>query len=200
MTSYAANAGVGHIEARRLFPCTVPGCETPQWSRGWCRTHYNRWHRNGHLELVQKRRGQSEIFWRGHSWLVGVALYRDRGDGCWDDWPMRRTRDGYAMVGERPATHIMLDIVGAVRPIDATQALHSCDNPPCLNPTHLRWGTPAENAQDRVDRDRTRKGIPRPKVTEEEAAEFRRLYATGLRQHEVADRVGRSVKTVAKFL
>lgn len=32
--------------------------------------------------------------------------------------------------------------------------LHSCDNPPCVNPAHLRTGTPADNAQDAVDRKR----------------------------------------------
>ena len=33
--------------------------------------------------------------------------------------------------------------------------LHSCDNPSCINPFHLREGTDADNAQDRVDRNRT---------------------------------------------
>jgi len=27
-------------------------------------------------------------------------------------------------------------------------AIHSCDNPPCCNPGHLRWGTKAENSYD----------------------------------------------------
>ncbi len=32
--------------------------------------------------------------------------------------------------------------------------LHSCDNPPCVNPAHLRVGSRADNAQDRADRTR----------------------------------------------
>ena len=32
--------------------------------------------------------------------------------------------------------------------------LHSCDNPPCINPKHLRAGTHAENVADMVSRGR----------------------------------------------
>lgn len=32
--------------------------------------------------------------------------------------------------------------------------LHSCDNPPCVNPAHLRVGTPLENMKDRSLRGR----------------------------------------------
>lgn len=35
-------------------------------------------------------------------------------------------------------------------------ALHSCDNPRCVNPSHLRWGTAADNTNDAV----TRKRLP----------------------------------------
>lgn len=39
--------------------------------------------------------------------------------------------------------------------------LHSCDNPPCVNIDHLRPGTHAENAQDKVERGRQHRPAPR---------------------------------------
>lgn len=38
--------------------------------------------------------------------------------------------------------------------------LHSCDNPACCNPYHLRWGTAMNNIQDCIDRGR-KKDPPR---------------------------------------
>jgi hypothetical protein len=40
--------------------------------------------------------------------------------------------------------------------VDGMFALHSCDNPPCCNPKHLRWGTQQENVQDIFKRGRRR--------------------------------------------
>lgn len=39
-------------------------------------------------------------------------------------------------------------------------ALHSCDNPLCCNPEHLRWGTQRENVKDCHDRGRASNGRP----------------------------------------
>lgn len=39
--------------------------------------------------------------------------------------------------------------------------LHSCDNPACVNPAHLRVGTPKENAADRIGRGRGVLPIPK---------------------------------------
>jgi hypothetical protein len=35
--------------------CSVPGCPAEVLARGWCRKHYDRWHRNGDAELVRPR-------------------------------------------------------------------------------------------------------------------------------------------------
>lgn len=73
-------------------------------------------------------------------------------DECWL-WTGARNDRGYGQLSTRKATHVALELAGNLRPVGAL-ALHSCDNPPCCNPNHLRWGTDAENAADMVQRQR----------------------------------------------
>jgi hypothetical protein len=85
-----------------------------------------------------------------------------RGDGeCWP-WRYLSNHGGHGRMwaGGRNtlASHIALWLSGSSRPGEAC-ALHSCDNPACVNPAHLRWGTQIENIADRVDRGRS--GAPK---------------------------------------
>jgi hypothetical protein len=66
-------------------------------------------------------------------------------------------------------------------PIPAgAQILHKCDNPPCVNPKHLRPGTPQDNVDDREKRGRSRHPIGtahgRAKLTEKQVEEIRTSY------------------------
>lgn len=79
---------------------------------------------------------------------------------CWP-WTAGTNRLGYGRISVEGdgygATHVALALDGRPRP-GRLLALHSCDNPPCQNPHHLRWGTNADNMRDRNDRGRTAKG------------------------------------------
>lgn len=75
---------------------------------------------------------------------------------CWP-WLGAKTRHGYGrpmICGSRQMAHrLSLQFSTGQNPADLF-ALHSCDNPNCVNPRHLRWGTQVENIQDRVARKR----------------------------------------------
>ena len=77
-------------------------------------------------------------------------------DECWP-WLAGTNELGYGTFSvlnkSRLATHVALQLDGRPRPADLI-ALHSCDNPPCQNPAHLRWGTNADNLADCIGRGR----------------------------------------------
>jgi hypothetical protein len=77
--------------------------------------------------------------------LDGVVIQGN----CWE-WGRSRDAHGYGRLsvnGGPQLTHrLMADAIGLGG--DGPDVLHSCDNPPCLNPGHLRRGTMKDNMRD----------------------------------------------------
>lgn len=126
----------------------------------------------------------------------------DRGseDECWE-WQAYRNRQGYGDFELwNPATktkktakaHRVAYELHHGEPPKGT-VCHTCDNPPCCNPSHLYDGSPKSNARDREERGRngwssgelasrnTARGSRngRTNLTEDSVREIRRLYAKG---------------------
>lgn len=80
------------------------------------------------------------------------------------------------------------------------RALHSCDNPPCVNSEHLRPGTQSENMRDASERGRTLRGEngTGTRLTFSEVTQIRALLEVpGVMQREIAARFGISTTTVS---
>jgi hypothetical protein len=99
-----------------------------------------------------RKKGILQRFWGKVS---GVTSGRD---ACWE-WTASLSRDGYGCVayeGSLQLAHrVSLKLIGINVPNDKC-VLHSCDNPSCVNPTHLRVGTQSENVSDSIQRGRHR--------------------------------------------
>lgn len=132
--------------------CEIPACEGRHYARGWCHKHYCRWRAHGD-PLVCK-------LGKPLQWLQEQISTRDRSEGCWE-WPFGRFATGYGLIKYltklTKAHRVALILDGQPQP-DGAWALHSCDNPPCVNPAHLRWGSAQDNSNDRVIRNRAPRG------------------------------------------
>jgi hypothetical protein len=83
--------------------------------------------------------------------------YRITESGCWE-WTAARGRKGYGRMGissNRTALAHRVSWELARGPIpDGALVLHSCDNPPCVNPDHLWLGSFGDNYNDMVKKGR----------------------------------------------
>lgn len=78
-------------------------------------------------------------------------------DECWG-WTAHRNARGYGQFhldgGRLTLAHRYALALVVAPPFAGACALHKCDNPPCCNPTHLYWGTRADNGRDAAERNR----------------------------------------------
>jgi len=92
----------------------------------------------------------------------------DKSGECWT-WTAHRTDKGYGVLGgardgkNAPAHRVSWELANGLIP-DGLWVLHSCDNPPCVNPAHLFLGSAADNTADMMAKGRNR-ARPRTKLT-----------------------------------
>lgn len=116
-------------------------------------------------------------------------------DGCWL-WTACTMANGYgqftpagAKQGEHELAHRASYRIFNAALDEEMDVMHSCDNPSCVNPNHLRLGTRADNMQDAKRKGRTARGEGhgRRKLTADQVREIR--LASGS-QREIADSFG----------
>lgn len=126
-----------------------------------------------------------EGFWR----KVGHGAPRD----CWF-WKGKVDRDGYGRHFMGGKWHLAHRVAYRLTRGDTPPVvIHSCDNPSCCNPRHLRGGTQQENMEDRQRKGRQPKGSKngRAKLNEEAVAQIKQLLQDELlSQAEIARRFG----------
>ena len=124
------------------------------------------------------------------------------------EWHKARTVKGYGTVrvgGRRLYAHRLAyckangldydDIKGKI-------VMHTCDNPPCCNPAHLKLGTHEDNVADRVAKGRSATGVAHglSKLDWDKVAEIRALSASGATQRGLGKLYGVASPTIHQIL
>jgi hypothetical protein len=111
---------------------------------------------------------------------------RGADDECWE-WSAAKNK-GYGVINikkniyqsHRLALYLATGEWGVC-------ACHKCDNPSCVNPSHLWWGTKGDNNRDCIEKGRGNKpkGVEasKSKLTEQQVLDIRRIYAEGKTSH-----------------
>lgn len=128
------------------------------------------------------------------------SVIRYEAGGCWD-WKGSRDGKGYGKIripgqGHKGNHYIRAHRFSfeihkrALR--EGELVLHSCDNPPCTKPGHIRAGTHKDNSDDSVNRGRHTHGAlsPHAQITEKQAKQIRALLLEGEFKSDIAKEVG----------
>lgn len=116
-------------------------------------------------------------------------------DECWEwqavtnpQWGCGGFRWNRKMIAAH--RHLMFELYPEID--KSLKVLHSCDNPPCCNPNHLKFGTDGDNARDRKSKGRgatcARHG--RARLDDNKIREIRARLARGDLQKEIAKDYG----------
>lgn len=140
--------------------CCIKGCDRPVEALGLCVNHWRMNKKHGSpvavrpLSAINRGLSATERFWKSVR----------KTAGCWE-WTASRDRDGYGMfaaeifgVRTTKAHRFSLMLHTGIVLDEYQLVMHSCDNPPCVNPDHLSPGTHLENTADMIAKGRHMRG------------------------------------------
>lgn len=129
-------------------------------------------------------------------------------DGCWE-WMATRSINGYGRInidGKYYGAHrVAYNLYIGDLP-DNMCVCHHCDNPGCVNPSHLFLGTRSDNMKDCVKKGRRRLPVAsgeKPagyKLTEEQVMEIRSKYPGDKSQRKIASEYGVSQSEIWRII
>jgi len=130
--------------------CTTPGCDREWIAREMCLMHYKRW-RTRTPESDRERPTLEERF---NSFFVVKGA-----DECWEWTGKLANGYGHFRLGGHMVTASVHSLeIATGSKANGLFACHTCDNPPCVNPAHLYWGTKKDNSRDSRERNRVPRG------------------------------------------
>lgn len=165
--------------------------ERPAMARKLCKSCYAREWRKGSI-LEHKVISPEEAF----------LLRIEKTDSCWI-WKGTKNEYGYGVfllpgkTSSIRAHRFSYQIHKGEIPVGLV-VMHSCDNPICVNPSHLSVGTKLDNNRDAIRKNRTRTGEAhqRSKLTDMQVDEIR---ASSLSQKEISEKYGVNQSQISRI-
>lgn len=165
--------------------CAIEGCGRAVNARGWCKRHYEIWRRHG--DPNHQARAFLGSGPKGESLpdrLIRKSVLTESGCREWSGW---RDQGGYGRVyvgprRMRPAHVIAWELEHGRSVPPGLVVRHQCDNPSCVEPTHLSIGTQADNVADMFARGRADRRGERnnsAKLTASDVRQIRSKRAAG---------------------
>ncbi len=143
--------------ARPKRICSIENCGKPHLSRGWCGSHYWRWHKHGDPLSGRIDNGEAGRYFRE------VVLVYD-GTDCLL-WPYSCNDSGYGRMQFDGRVQIVSRLAceeeHGPAPTPKHDAAHSCGKGhlACVAKRHMSWKTRAENMADKIVHGTSSRGI-----------------------------------------
>ncbi len=126
----------------------------------------------------------------------------DKSKDCWE-WTASRTKLGYGRFNfgkQVVGAHRVAWILENGEIPESLFVCHRCDNPPCVNPSHLFVGTPLDNSADRAQKGRggsmPGEFNPSAKLSMLDAKHIRTLRAGGWQLKSLASMYRVAIQTI----
>lgn len=139
---------------------------------------------------IGRVKGVPMRFMRGHHPTTSIDEFRIDENGCWV-WQRHRNKAGYGTIhkkGHRYAHRYYYELHNGPIPVGKV-ICHKCDNPSCVNPSHLMVADQKENILDMVQKGRgpdyaknsgQGETHSRSKLTEKQVLEIRATFRPGI--------------------
>lgn len=132
--------------------CSVENCERKHYAKEFCQKHWSQVRRNGCIIKSYYEKSPEERF---HEKYLNCGK-----DNCWN-WIAAKDSDGYGRFRDGKSKHMILahrfsyEIFHGQTP-SGLFVCHTCDNPSCVNPSHLFLGSQKQNMNDMAIKERWR--------------------------------------------